>query len=135
MARFLELPATGWIRRYRVRAYGHIDEAALKKIAGGVEIEGVKYGPIEAKIERAQGDNQWLTIAIREGKNREVKRICEYLGLQVNRLIRTSFGPFTLDEMARGGIEEVPPKAMKSAIGDKFFKGNDADRRRKVQRT
>jgi 23S rRNA pseudouridine2605 synthase len=135
LARFLELPATGWIRRYRVRAYGHIDETALSKIADGVEIEGVKYGPIEAKIERAQGDNQWLTIAIREGKNREVKRICEYLGLQVNRLIRTSFGPFSLGELARGGIEEVPPKAMKAAVGDKFFKREDADRRRKVQRT
>ena len=135
LARFLELPATGWIRRYRVRAYGQIDATALQKIADGVEIEGVKYGPIEAKVERAQGDNQWLTIAIREGKNREVKRICEYLGLQVNRLIRTSFGPFTLDDLARGGIEEVAPKAMKSAVGDKFFKGNDADRRRKVQRT
>ena len=134
LARFLELPATGWIRRYRVRAYGQIDETALTKIANGVEIEGVKYGPIEAKLESAKGDNQWLTIAIKEGKNREVKRICEYLGLQVNRLIRTSFGPFVLGELARGGIEEVPTRAMKSAVGEKFFKRDDADRRRKIQR-
>lgn len=134
LARFLELPATGWIRRYRVRAYGHADEAALKKLEKGVEIDGVRYGPVEAKLEKAQGDNQWLTIAIREGKNREVKRICEYLGLQVNRLIRVNFGPFVLGDLARGGIEEVPPRAMKASIGDKFFKRDDADRRRKIQR-
>ena len=135
LARFLELPATGWIRKYRVRAFGHIDEASLQRLEKGVEIEGVRYGPVEARIERVQGDNTWLTIAIREGKNREVKRICEHLGLQVNRLIRTSFGPFQLGELPRGGIEEVPTRAMKSSIGEKFFKKeDDAHRRRKVQR-
>jgi 23S rRNA pseudouridine2605 synthase len=134
LARFLELPATGWIRRYRVRAFGHVEEEALAKLEKGVEIDSVRYGPVEAKIERVQGDNTWLTIAIREGKNREVKRICEHLGLQVNRLIRTSFGPFQLGELPRGGIEEVPPKAMKANIGPGFFKRNDADRRRKIQR-
>ena len=133
LARFLELPATAWIRRYRVRAFGKVEEAALANLEKGVEIDGVRYGPIEARIERTQGDNQWLTIAIKEGKNREVKRICEHLGLQVNRLIRTSFGPFSLGELARGGIEEVPTRAMKSNIGDKYFKGSDANRRRKVQ--
>ena len=135
LARFLELPATGWIRRYRVRAYGHIEDAALSKLEKGVEIDGVRYGPVEARIERVQGDNSWLNIAIREGKNREVKRICEHLGLQVNRLIRTAFGPFQLGDLPRGGIEEVPPKVMKASIGDKFFKRNDAHRRGKVQRT
>jgi 23S rRNA pseudouridine2605 synthase len=134
LARYLELPATGWIRRYRVRAYGRVDEAGLQKIAKGVEIDGVKYGPVEAKIEKSQGDNVWLTIAIREGKNREVKKICEYLGLKVNRLIRTSFGPFALDDMARGAIEEVPPKVMKANIGTGFFKDSHADRRRKIQK-
>jgi 23S rRNA pseudouridine2605 synthase len=135
LARFLELPATGWLRRYRVRAFGRVEEAALAKLEKGVEIEGVRYGPVEAKIERVQGDNTWLTIAIREGKNREVKRICEHLGLQVNRLIRTAFGPFQLGELPRGGIEEVPTRAMKSSIGEKFFKKeDDAHRRRKVQR-
>jgi 23S rRNA pseudouridine2605 synthase len=135
LARFLELPATGWIRRYRVRAFGRIEEEALKKIEKGVEIDGVRYGPVEAKIERVQGDNSWLTIAIREGKNREVKRICEHLGLQVNRLIRTAFGPFQLGELARGGIEEVPTRMMKANIGEKFFKKeDDAHRRRKAQR-
>ena len=135
LARYLELPATGWIRRYRVRAYGRVDDAALAKVAKGVEIEGIKYGPVEAKVETSQGDNQWLTVAIREGKNREVKKICEYLGLKVNRLIRTSFGPFQLGELARGGIEEVPPKVMKSNIGTGFFKDSHADRRRKIQRS
>jgi 23S rRNA pseudouridine2605 synthase len=135
LARFLELPATGWTRKYRVRAFGHIDVASLKKLEKGVEVEGVRYGPIEAAIERVQGDNTWLTIAIKEGKNREVKRICEHLGLQVNRLIRTAFGPFQLGELPRGGIEEVPARAMKSSIGEKFFKKeDDAHRRWKVQR-
>lgn len=133
LARFLELPATGWIRRYRIRAFGHTEDAALRKIEKGVEIEGVRYGPVEAKIERVQGGNSWLTIAIREGKNREVKRICEHLGLQVNRLIRTGFGPFQLGELPRGGIEEVPTRAMKASIGEKFFKKDvDAHRRRKI---
>ena len=134
----MELPSTGWIRRYRVRAYGKADTAALAKIANGVEIEGVKYGPVEAKLDKATGDNQWLTIAIKEGKNREVKKLCEYLGLKVNRLIRVSFGPFALGELERGGIAEIAPKAMKAAIGDKFFKGSTdshADRRRKIQRS
>ena len=135
LARFLELPATGWIRKYRVRAFGHVDEASLKRLEAGVEVEGVRYGPIEAQIERVQGDNSWLTIAIKEGKNREVKRICEHLGLQVNRLIRTAFGPFQLGELPRGGIEEVPARAMKSSIGEKFFKKeDDAHRRWKIQR-
>jgi 23S rRNA pseudouridine2605 synthase len=135
LARFLELPATGWLRRYRVRAFGHVDDAALTKLDKGVEIEGVRYGPIEARTERVQGDNTWLTIAIREGKNREVKRICEHLGLQVNRLIRTAFGPFQLGELPRGGIEEVPAKVMKASIGEKFFKKeDDAHRRWKIQR-
>ncbi|PZF77694.1 rRNA pseudouridine synthase [Aestuariivirga litoralis] len=136
LARFLELPATGWTRKYRVRAFGHVNEASLTKLEKGVEVEGVRYGPIEAKIERVQGDNTWLTIAIKEGKNREVKRICEHLGLQVNRLIRTAFGPFQLGELPRGGIEEVPTRAMKSSIGEKFFKKeDDAHRRWKVQRS
>lgn len=133
LARFLELPASGWIRHYRVRAFGQVSDQQLAAIAKGVEIDGVRYGPIEAKIERVQGGNCWLTIAIREGKNREVKRICEHLGLQVNRLIRTGFGPFQLGDLARGGIEEVPPRVMKSNIGPSFFKDKHADRRRKVQ--
>jgi 23S rRNA pseudouridine2605 synthase len=133
LARLLELPATGWIRRYRVRAYGKVDDARLAGLRNGVEIEGVRYGPIEAKIDKMQGDNCWLTFAIREGKNREVKKVCEHLGLKVNRLIRTSFGPFVLGDLKRGGIEEVPPKMLKEQLGGKF-RGGNADRRGKVQR-
>ncbi len=129
--RLLELPSSGWIRRYRVRAYGKMDDTGLAKLTQGVEIEGVRYGPVEAKVETSQGDNVWMTVAIREGKNREVKKICEFLGLQVNRLIRTSFGPFQLGELKRGGIEEVPKKFWQEQLGGKFGK-NDADRRRKV---
>ncbi len=131
LARALELPSAGWIRRYRVRAYGKVDDAMLAKIAGGSEIEGVRYGPVEAKIDKSQGDNAWLTLAIKEGKNREVKKLCEYLGLKVNRLIRIGFGPFALDELARGGIEEVPAKFLREQLGAKF-KGAHAHRRRKV---
>ncbi|HUQ36453.1 MAG TPA: pseudouridine synthase [Aestuariivirga sp.] len=129
--RLLELPSSGWIRRYRVRAYGKMDDAGLAKLGQGVEIEGVRYGPVEARVESSQGDNVWMTVAIREGKNREVKKICEYLGLQVNRLIRTSFGPFQLGELKRGGIEEIPQKFWQEQLGGKFRK-SDADRRRKV---
>jgi 23S rRNA pseudouridine2605 synthase len=99
----------------------------------GVEIEGVRYGPIEARIDKEQGDNAWLTFALREGKNREVKKVCEHLGLKVNRLIRTSFGPFQLGELTRGGLEEVPAKVLKEQLGAKI-KGSYADRRGKVQR-
>ncbi len=119
LARLLELPATGWVRRYRVRAYGRPDPEALDKLKGGVTIEGVHYGPIEAEIDKMQGDNAWLTIAIREGKNREVKKICEYLGLQVNRLIRTSFGPFQLGELERGQVAEVPARVLSEQLGRK----------------
>ncbi len=138
IARSLELPSSGWIRRYKVRAYGKVDDAGLARLAKGAEIEGVRYGPVEAQIEKSQGDNLWMNVAIREGKNREVKKLCEYLGLQVNRLIRVSFGPFQLGELKRGGIEEIPPKFWKEQIGGKAKvegdkpKAENAHRRRKV---
>ena len=119
LARLLELPATGWIRRYRVRAYGRPDPQGLERLKGGVTLEGVHYGPIEAQIDKMQGDNAWLTIAIREGKNREVKKICERLGLQVNRLIRTSFGPFQLGDLERGQVAEVPARVLADQLGRK----------------
>jgi 23S rRNA pseudouridine2605 synthase len=131
LARQMETPASGWIRRYRVRAYGKADDASLARIAKGVEIDGVKYGPVEARIDQAKGDNLWLSFAIREGKNREVKKLCEHLGLTVNRLIRVSFGPFLLGEMERGGIEEVPARVIREQLGGK--KESHADRRRKKQ--
>ena len=119
LARLLELPATGWIRRYRVRAYGRPDPQGLERLKGGITLEGVHYGPIDAQIDKMQGDNAWLTIAIREGKNREVKKICEHLGLQVNRLIRTSFGPFQLGDLERGQVAEVPARVLADQLGRK----------------
>jgi len=131
LARLLELPATGWVRRYRVRAYGHPDPAALEKLNAGITIDGVHYGPIEAKIDKTQGDNAWLNIAIREGKNREVKKICEHLGLTVNRLIRIAFGPFQLGDLERGGIAEVPAKVLAEQLGRKISMPDKWPERRK----
>ena len=120
LARHLELPDTGWLRRYRVRAYGRVDQPKLDTLASGPRVEGVKYGPVIAKIERETGDNVWLNVDLREGKNREVKRVLSSVGLEVNRLIRVSYGPFTLEQMARGAVEEVPRRILKEQIPDRF---------------
>jgi 23S rRNA pseudouridine2605 synthase len=120
LARHLELPSTGWLRRYRVRAHGHATQNALDKLQGGVTIDGMSYGPIEARLEREQGRNVWLVLALREGKNREVKRIAEHLGLVVNRLIRISFGPFALGDLVSGTVEEVKPKVLVDQLGVKL---------------
>jgi 23S rRNA pseudouridine2605 synthase len=117
LARHLELPSTGWLRRYRVRAHGRVAQAALDALRGGLTIDGVRYGPVEARIDREQGSNLWLTFALREGKNREVKRIAEHLGLTVNRLIRVSFGPFALGDLAPGAVEEVKPRVLEDQLG------------------
>ncbi len=117
LAHALEMPATGWLRRYRVRAYGPVDDAALARLAGGITLEGVNYGPVEAKMESRTGANAWLEIAIREGKNREVRKILAHLGLTVNRLIRVAFGPFQLGHLAPGAIEEVPRKILLDQCG------------------
>jgi 23S rRNA pseudouridine2605 synthase len=117
LARALELPATGWKRRYRVRAHGATDQAALDQLARGVEIEGVAYAPIEAKLERQQGTNVWISMTLVEGKNREVKRVLGHLGLEVTRLIRVSFGPFQLGELDEGAIEEVRLKVLREQLG------------------
>jgi len=112
LARKLELPATGWLRRYRVRVFGMVNETALAKLKDGIVIDGIHYGSIEATLDRQQGNNNWLTISLREGKNREIKVICEHLGLQVNRLIRLSFGPFQLGDLNPGKVEEVSGKVL-----------------------
>ncbi|GAB4225920.1 MAG: hypothetical protein Kow0032_02670 [Methyloligellaceae bacterium] len=117
LARHLELPATGWLRRYRVRARGSVTQEALDALQEGVTIEGVKYGPVQAKLDRVQGANVWLTVALREGKNREVKRIAAHLGLAVNRLIRISFGPFSLGDLPPGGLAEVKPRVLADQLG------------------
>jgi 23S rRNA pseudouridine2605 synthase len=122
LARVLELPSTGWLRRYRVRAHGTIDQAALDRLAGGVTIDGVDYLGVEARLDREQGANAWLTLGLREGKNREIKKILEHLGLAVNRLIRVSFGPFELGDLAEGEVMEVRTRVLRDQLGAKLAK-------------
>jgi 23S rRNA pseudouridine2605 synthase len=119
LARQLELPATGWLRRYRVRAFGSVDEKALAGLKNGITIDGIKYGSIEVTLDHQQGRNNWFTFALREGKNREIKVICEHLGLQVNRLIRLSFGPFQLGDLNPGKVEQISGKVLSDQIGGK----------------
>ena len=120
LARALELPDTGWLRRYRVRAHGEVTQAQLDELKKGVEVDGVKYGPIDATLERDQGANVWLVFAIREGKNREVRNVMAHLGLEVNRLIRVSYGPFQLGELAEGEVEEVKTRVLREQLGEKI---------------
>lgn len=117
LARRLELPATGWVRRYKVRVHGEIDPDRLAALADGITIAGVHYGPIRAQLERRQGSNAWLTLSLTEGKNREVRRVIEHLGGAVTRLIRLSYGPFQLGHLPRGGVEEVSRKVLAEQIG------------------
>lgn len=117
LARRLELPANGWLRRYRVRVHGAVSEKALADLARGVTVEGVRYAPIEAGLDSRQGANAWLTVALHEGKNREVRRVMQHLGLQVTRLIRTAYGPFQLGSLPRGAVEEVNPKVLREQLG------------------
>ncbi len=120
LARVLELPATGWMRRYRVRAHGRVTQERLDSLRRGITLDGIRYGPIEARLDREQGDNVWLTFAMREGKNREVKNVLGHLGLAVNRLIRVSFGPFQLGELADGAVEEVKTRVLREQLGEKL---------------
>ena len=141
LARHLELPATGWLRRYRVRAYGHVTPAALEKLKDGIEIEGVRYGPIEAQIDKVQGHNVWLSIGLREGKNREVRKILGSLNLDVNRLIRVSFGPFQLLDLEPGKVEPVKRHVLIDQLGAKLAAEfglsaeTDPQRRRKPRKS
>ena len=126
LARILELPATGWTRKYRVRVHGAVDEAALKDLREGTAVDGVLYGPIEAKVDRA-GDNSWLTVSLTEGKNREIKVVLGALGLQVTRLIRVSFGPFQLGDLPRGEVKEIPTRLLKDQLGPRLAAEAEAD--------
>ena len=118
LARRLELPATGWLRRYKVRVHGEVDPDRLAALEKGIRIDGVAYGPIRAGLERRQGSNAWIALSLREGKNREVRRVLEHLGLPVTRLIRLSFGPFQLGNLARGEVAEVPKKVLAEQLGE-----------------
>ena len=122
LARKLELPATGWTRRYRVRVHGAVNERALAELERGVKVDGVQYGPIKARLDRAQRTNAWLTLGLEEGKNREVRKVMEYLGLPVSRLIRIAYGPFTLGDLAPGDIEEVSAHVIEGAVDSEAAK-------------
>ncbi len=137
LARRLELPATGWVRRYRVRVHGAVDPARLAALARGMTIDGVAYGPIRAALDRTQGSNAWLTLSLQEGKNREVRRVLEHLGHSVTRLIRVAYGPFQLGHLGRGEIEEVPAKVLREQLGGSFARSEtrSAGRRRAAARS
>ncbi|MFN3260703.1 MAG: pseudouridine synthase [Pikeienuella sp.] len=119
LKRKLELPSTGWTRRYRARAHGRIDDAGLEPLRKGLTVEGERFQPMKVEIERAQGGNLWLGISLKEGKNREIRRALEAVGLVVNRLIRISYGPFQLGDLAAGAVEEVRPKILRDQLGIK----------------
>jgi len=116
LARRLELPSNGLLRRYRARAYGRVTQPELDQLKDGITVDGVRYGPIEAKLERSAA-NSWITVAISEGKNREVRRVLEALGLKVNRLIRVSYGPFQLGTLEPGEVEEIPRRILTQQLG------------------
>ncbi|MGO4832468.1 RNA pseudouridine synthase, partial [Rhizobiaceae sp. 2RAB30] len=121
LARVLELPATGWLRRYRARVHGKVDEKALDGLKDGIAVDGVFYGGVEASLDREQGTNAWLTIGLREGKNREVKNILGALGLDVTRLIRISYGPFQLGELPEGAVQELKGKMLRDQLGERLI--------------
>ncbi len=127
LSRVLELPATGWMRRYRVRVHGKVDEKQLASLKEGIAVEGVFYGAIEASLEREQGTNAWLSVGLREGKNREVKNILGALGLEVNRLIRVSYGPFQLGELEEGHVMEIRGRTLRDQLGDKLIEESGAN--------
>jgi 23S rRNA pseudouridine2605 synthase len=128
LARHLEHPSTGWTRRYRARVFGKPEAAWLDRLAKGITVDGIRYGAIEARIERFQGANAWISISLKEGKNREIRKVLNHLGLEVNRLIRVSFGPFQLGSLAHEKVSEVPAKVIREQIGGE--EKPDADRRR-----
>ncbi len=117
LARRLELPANGWLRRYRVRVFGHPDPADLAALAQGIIIDGVHYASISAEMDARQGDNAWLTIGLQEGKNREIRRVLAHLGFRVSRLIRLAYGPFQLGALPKGAVEEVNAKVLREQLG------------------
>ena len=127
LKRALELPETGWLRRYRVRANGQVTQEQLDGLKHGVTVDGVAYGPVEAKLDRVQGANVWLTIGLREGKNREVRNVLRSLGLHVNRLIRVSYGPFQLAELAPGAIEEVKTRTLREQLSHRLAREAGVD--------
>lgn len=124
LARQLELPSNGWLRRYRARAFGRVTQEELDHLKDGITVDGVRYGSIEAQLERGpkntSGANAWINVGITEGKNREVRKVLDALGLKVNRLIRVSYGPFQLGALQPGDVEEIPRRVLKDQLGNTF---------------
>lgn len=120
LSRKLELPSNGWSRRYKVRVFGKVDQDMLDKLKNGIVVDGVEYGAIRAEIESKQGANSWLNVTLCEGKNREIRKVMKYLGLEVSRLIRLSYGPFQLGNLKKGEVREVPQKVLREQLGSKF---------------
>jgi 23S rRNA pseudouridine2605 synthase len=117
LSRQLELPSTGWLRRYRVRVYGNITDIMLDEFKKGVVADGVHYGPIDAVVDSTKGGNSWMTVSLKEGKNREIRKVFEHFDCKVNRLLRLAYGPFQLGGLPKGEIKEVTQKVLKSFIG------------------
>jgi len=127
LSRVLELPSTGWLRRYRVRVHGRVKQEDLDQLHEGIAVEGILYGSIDAKIEHEQGTNAWLSVALREGKNREIKKVLGHLGLEVTRLIRISFGPFQLGDLPTGTVREIRSRMLRDQLGEKLIEQAGAD--------
>jgi len=122
LSRYLELPATGWTRTYRVRVLGRTDVRRFEALKKGITIEGVRYKSIDVSVEK-EGVNSWLKVVLREGKNREIRRVMEHLGLRVNRLVRESYGPFNLDQLPKGAVVEVKEKVLRAQVAGYFNRG------------
>lgn len=122
LSRILELPATGWVRRYRVRVFGKVTPQDLARLVRGVTIDGVRYQATEATMQRQTNDNSWILVGLKEGKNREVKRMMESIGCKVSRLIRMSYGPFQLGNLASGEAEEIPTRSLHEQLGTRIGK-------------
>lgn len=120
LSRKLELPSNGWTRRYKVRVHGYLDDKKLASLQKGIEVDGVQYGSIKVEVEVVKGANSWLMVTLTEGKNREIRNVMRAIGLNVNRLIRLSYGPFQLGSLQKGEVKEVPQKVLKEQLGATF---------------
>lgn len=120
LSRMLELPQNGWSRRYKVKVHGFVTQEKFDSLANGVTIDGINYGPVKIVSDSTQGTNTWLTVTLTEGKNREIRRLMQHIGLDVARLIRLSYGPFQLGGLKKGEVHEVPQKVLREQLGGRF---------------
>lgn len=130
LKRKLELPSTGWSRRYRVRVHGRVTEDLVAPLIKGITVEGIRYQPMQVTFDRQQGSNAWLTVGLREGKNREIRKAMEAIGLVVNRLIRISYGPFQLGQLEEGRTEEIKPRVLREQLGETDPKADGTEKKK-----